>query len=505
MTMLLSGIATLSAFLLIGLGAQAERKGPLFMLSGFAVFALAVYWHVIGYTSLLGATAAISAEIGIGFWILAGMLSGQKKPARPYFYLGAVSLSLAVLLLVGGKISALPDNVQDLELAQEGVGLSSFLVELGPDDTIEEVTDLLNQFDAIQERAFPSVALSEDEDLSQIYLVFARSEAVAPLMAALQLDVENVDHVEVNFDVHLDEPEAESVSKATNETILENDPLASSQWALDAIDGHRAHEFLKDLSPVRKARVAILDTGVDSAHEDVSGAFLASPARTDVHGHGSHCAGVAGAITNNAVGIASLNWEGRFVEILGYQALNEMGTGSIEMISQAIIDATKDKADVISMSLGAKAETPKVISDAIEYAQRHNVIVIASAGNANEDAKDHMPSSVEGVIVVSAVDEQLNKASFSNMNTSLKRPITAPGVNILSLKAGGGYVQMSGTSMSTPLVSGLVGIMRSLNPDISEGDVYDILESTGKRVKDSDSIGKLIDANAAIQAAMKSN
>ena len=321
-------------------------------------------------------------------------------------------------------------------------------------------------------------------------------------MQELGRDSENVDHTELNFSVSLSEPMAEAGSDQETETLLENDPLAPSQWALNAIHGHEAHAILKDLSPVRKARVAILDTGVDAAHEDLNSAFSNSPATFDLHGHGSHCAGIAGSATNNGIGMASLNWEGRFIEILGYQALNDQGTGTIEMISQAIIDATKDKADVISMSLGAKAETPKVISDAIAFARRNNVIVIASAGNANEDAKDHMPSSVEGVIVVSAVDENLEKAKFSNTNTSLKRPITAPGVNILSLKTGGGYVQMSGTSMSTPVVSGLVGIMRSLNPDLTESEVYDILESTGRSVRDSARIGKLIDSEAAITTVL---
>ena len=85
---------------------------------------------------------------------------------------------------------------------------------------------------------------------------------------------------------------------------------------------------------------------------------------------------------------------------------------------------------------------------------------------------------------------------------SLSRPITAPGVNILSLKTGGGYVKMSGTSMSTPVVSGLVGIMRSLNPSLSEEDVYSILVSTARTVKDSKRIGKMIDAEAAVKVVL---
>jgi thermitase len=490
--MLLSGIATLAAFLLVGLGSKSERKSPLFMIGGFAAFALSIYFHVVAYQTVLQATSAISAEIGIGFLLLAGLLTKERKEAKSYFYLGGVSLLVSVLLFISIKFFS-PSSDQSTV---------SFLLELGPDDSISEVQSILDSFDAVSEAAFPSVSLEEDENLAQTYLVFVASGQIEGLMQELGRDSENVDHTELNFSVSLSEPMAEAGSDQETETLLENDPLAPSQWALNAIHGHEAHAILKDLSPVRKARVAILDTGVDAAHEDLNSAFSNSPATFDLHGHGSHCAGIAGSATNNGIGMASLNWEGRFIEILGYQALNDQGTGTIEMISQAIIDATKDKADVISMSLGAKAETPKVISDAIAFARRNNVIVIASAGNANEDAKDHMPSSVEGVIVVSAVDENLEKAKFSNTNTSLKRPITAPGVNILSLKTGGGYVQMSGTSMSTPVVSGLVGIMRSLNPDLTESEVYDILESTGRSVRDSARIGKLIDSEAAITTVL---
>ena len=490
--MLLSGIATLAAFLLVGLGSKSERKSPLFMIGGFAAFALSIYFHVVAYQTVLQATSAISAEIGIGFLLLAGLLTKERKEAKSYFYLGGVSLLVSVLLFISIKFFS-PSSDQSTV---------SFLLELGPDDSISEVQSILDSFDAVSEAAFPSVSLEEDENLAQTYLVFVASGQIEGLMQELGRDSENVDHTELNFSVSLSEPMAEAGSDQETETLLENDPLAPSQWALNAIHGHEAHAILKDLSPVRKARVAILDTGVDATHEDLNSAFSNSPATFDLHGHGSHCAGIAGSATNNGIGMASLNWEGRFIEILGYQALNDQGTGTIEMISQAIIDATKDKADVISMSLGAKAETPKVISDAIAFARRNNVIVIASAGNANEDAKDHMPSSVEGVIVVSAVDENLEKAKFSNTNTSLKRPITAPGVNILSLKTGGGYVQMSGTSMSTPVVSGLVGIMRSLNPDLTESEVYDILESTGRSVRDSARIGKLIDSEAAITTVL---
>jgi thermitase len=128
--------------------------------------------------------------------------------------------------------------------------------------------------------------------------------------------------------------------------------------------------------------------------------------------------------------------------------------------------------------------------------------VVASAGNSNADARDHIPSNVDGVIVVAAVDQNLGKARFSNTNTSLALPLAAPGVDILSLKPNNKYVPLSGTSMSTPMVSGLIGILRSFNPDLTTQQAYDILHETGKTLDDSPRIGRLINAEAAIQTVL---
>lgn len=499
--MLLTGLVTISAFLLLGLGATRKSRGALFMTGGFVLVLVSASMHVTSFEGLWPTLSAVATEVGIGAMLLAGMLRRNNMDARAWFVIGAGALSIAVLMLAWQKLSV----ASILEDAPERpvVASESWILELGPDDSIDEVVGILERFGASWERAFPSVDLSEDVDLAQVYLVNVASSSAGPLTEALLDDFENVDHVELNFDVHLDIPSSNLNLRSADASLLEDDPLASKQWALEAINGHAVHRMIADLEPAKKALVAILDTGVDANHEDVAPTFATSPATTDLHGHGSHCAGIAGAATNNGLGIASLNWEGRFLDIAGYQALNDQGFGSIEMISQAIIDATEDGADVISMSLGAKAETPKVIRDAIEFALERDVIVVASAGNSNEDAIDHMPSNVEGVIVVSAVDRDLNKARFSNTNMSLTRPITAPGVDILSLKTGGGYVTMSGTSMSTPVVSGIIGMMRAFAPDISDDEVWSILDETSRPVRDSKQIGNLVDAEAALKRVMQ--
>ena len=207
----------------------------------------------------------------------------------------------------------------------------------------------------------------------------------------------------------------------------------------------------------------------------------------DCNGHGTHCAGIAGAATNNGLGIASYNWEGRFVTVRGYKALSDNSGGSAESVSEAIIAAARDRADVISLSLGGYAPTPpRAEVLAVEFAIKKGCIVVCAAGNSNEDAKLHAPANIPGVIVVSALDQGMRKASFSNTNTSLGLPIAAPGVDIFSLKPGTGYVGMSGTSMATPAVAGVLACVlehQSENPDakfIAESLIKDAAQNQGQ-------------------------
>ncbi|NNE34282.1 MAG: S8 family serine peptidase, partial [Rhodothermales bacterium] len=340
---------------------------------------------------------------------------------------------------------------------------------------------------------------------SQVFIVSGiKKDLLLKLIDMLKKRLEDVDHVEINEPIELDDPiSTDSDEFDAGVRFLTNDPLANQQWAMQGARIDAAHKILEDLKPVRKAVVAILDTGVDARHEDIVGSFLSeSPATTDSHGHGTHCAGIAGAATNNSTGMASLNWDGRFVEISSYAALGSTGMGTVETMAQAIIDATTDGADVISMSLGEFSLFPiKVVTDAVKFAQKRGVIVVAAAGNSNQDAKMHLPSNIDGVIAVAAVDENNRKASFSNTNASLSRPIAAPGVNIMSLEPNGKYGKKSGTSMATPLVAGLIGVMRAINPELTAEQVYTILEGTGKAGADAKRVGNTIQSDAAIRVA----
>ncbi|RMF63265.1 MAG: hypothetical protein D6746_03115 [Bacteroidetes bacterium] len=482
-----------TASFLLAWEASGRTRRPLVAAFSLLLFGGALVGHLVAGDSLLASVTGLAAEVGLGLLLAAGVMALRRAAATPFLLAGLLALAVAGILygsrLLLGRTLA--------------TGEASLLLELGPDDDITEVQPLLSRFGARYERAFPSITPEADEDLAQTYLVFVSARHLDRLMEALRTDRENVDYVELNAQVRLTPPRAGATPAHDGPPVLEDDPLVDQQWALDAIGAHEAHALLVDRQPVRRARIAIVDTGVDGGHEDLQGVFHPSPAARDGHGHGTHCAGLAGAVTNNGLGMASLNWEGRFVEVAGYQALNDAGLGTLESIAQAILDATGDGADVISMSLGLRAPTPpRVLAEAIDYARRRGVIVVASAGNANEDARLHAPSNVEGVLVIAAVDAHLRKAGFSNTNTRLERPLAAPGVNILSLQPGGSYVAMSGTSMATPIVAGLIGVLRALAPELSDADVYALLHETGSDGPDTDRVGRLIDAGAAIRAVL---
>ncbi len=492
--MTLSFIITLCGFGLLAAGTGKTRKNSLVMALGVVLIAVAIPVQLSAASGVISALSGVALNLGVGSLLMAIAMKAKTIKASPFFVIGSILVLLAVVAKAPAYFSS-----DDLSATD------TFLLELGPDDTIEEVLPVLEQYGATYEQAFPTVSFAESEDLSKVYLIKGAKKILKKLIDVLLDDTENVDFAELNSAVGIVPVINGDIIDYQTSNILANDPLAVQQWSLAASYINDAHSTLKEITPARKAIVAILDTGVDSGHEDISSTFTDSPAGADQHGHGTHCAGIAGAATNNGVGIASLNWDGKFVDIKSYAALGSNGMGTVESIAQAIIDATTDGADVISMSLGVQSPlTPKTVKDAVKFALRRDVILVAAAGNSNQDALHHMPSNIDGVISVAAVDERLQKASFSNTNTSLSRPIAAPGVNIMSLEPAGKYGSKSGTSMATPLVAGLLGVMRAIDPSVTADDAYDILYSTGSEGSSLKQTGRVINTNAAIQSVLKS-
>ncbi len=319
--------------------------------------------------------------------------------------------------------------------------------------------------------------------------------------------LEGTQHIEYNEVITLEVRETNtSVANVTSKYV--NDPLVNQQWGWDIIQGDQLYQLItsSNLQPQKKSLIAIIDSGVDGLHPDLSNQFLSSNANNDNDplGHGTHCAGIAAAVSNNNIGIASLIPDGSFVQVTSVRVMNSLGVGSQLATIEGIIKAADMGADVISMSLGgiSSDSKQKAYEEAVRYANEKGAIVIAAAGNSSQNAKNYAPANAKGVITVSAMGVDQKKAGFSNSVNDLKFGIAAPGVKIMSTYPNQQYKELDGTSMATPMVAGLVGLLKSIRPDLKTSEVYQILHDTGKKYSDDKMGGRLIQAADALEKVM---
>lgn len=205
-----------------------------------------------------------------------------------------------------------------------------------------------------------------------------------------------------------------------------------------------------------------------------------NPDGVDV-GHGTMVSGVLGATGNNGVGIAGVDWS---TTILPLQAIDDNGNGNTLTVAEAVIYAADHKADIISLSLGGSQPDP-YLRQAIDYAIDSGSVVVAAAGNDGCDCVSY-PANYPEVIAVGSSDSSNNRSTFSNYGNNLD--ILAPGENIIapswskSLQTNGYVLNVSGTSFSTPLVSGLLALVKSNQPTASWGEITAALTEQSNRL-----------------------
>lgn len=260
-------------------------------------------------------------------------------------------------------------------------------------------------------------------------------------------------------------------------------------WGLKAIGAEVAWQKTKG----NGIKVAVLDTGIDPDHRDLADNvkeyvdFTGSKyGAEDMQGHGTHCAGIIAAVSNH-VGMVGVAPE---VEIYSAKVLGDTGTGGFDSIIRGIQWAITKNVDVISMSLGTSSRPPEMLHTVIKAAKAQGIILVAATGN--ENGAVCWPAMYDEVIAVSAVDENLNRASFSNYG--IKNEISAPGVNIVSTYKNGTYARLSGTSMATPLIAGSIALIISRHKSVTIGsekpDLNEIHRILSTIVKDLGSIGR---------------
>ena len=423
-------------------------------------------------------------------------------PFLLYFLVTEKSVPKIIALIIGGGLIILAQ-----ELADHGLEDGNLLVKVKDEVNYEDL-NVFSDFELDVSYIFDP----DDEALTDLdnYICLTFNQysprKLKQVISFLQTS-EKVSWVEIDDDLQLDIPELNTVvpnRKGKNKTIY-NDPLVSKQWGFEAVGLMDAFEWLAEVGyqPQKKAKVFILDTGINGKHEDLKGNYkvLYPKDQKDVNGHGTHCAGTISAINNNGKGIASFNFNNESIDLSAIAVLNQNGMGKESTIIKGIIEAVDSGADVISMSLGGVANPlkQKAYNEALAYAAKHNVLVVAAAGNSNANAKYYLPTSNDYVFSVASVNQNLQKSTFSNYIQEVSKGIAAPGEQIISTDEQGSYKLANGTSMAAPFVAGLLALMRTMDPSITAEEAYAILNENGANTNHTKQTGVLIQVKPVLE------
>lgn len=263
-------------------------------------------------------------------------------------------------------------------------------------------------------------------------------------------------------------------------------------------------------------RIAIIDTGIDASHQDLAGALaggadfsgLGSPDGLTPVGperrHGTMVASLAAGRGNN--GVDGVLGSAPEAELLSLSMSFGGGTVSPdEQVANAVRFAVDNGADIISLSLTRNTrDWPESWDRAFGYAAVNDVVVIAAAGNRGSGTVSvGAPATMPGVLTVGGVDQD-GQASDSASSQGITIGVMAPSEGLVGATPGGGYVSWSGTSGATPIVAGIVALVRSAYPDLDAANVINRVLLSANRLTDTvpDPIYGygLVDAYAALTA-----
>ncbi len=381
---------------------------------------------------------------------------------------------------------------------------------------VREVMPLLKDFDR-QQAKLETVRVRDELRLMrrQRYLLRQKHLLDTPSVPDLgriyrvRLDLEAGQTLEEVLAAYRSCPDVEYAER--NPTIAicttPSDPLYVEQWALNKIQAPETWETCRGGDAVV---IAVIDTGVDYDHRDLQGNLWVNEAEwsgeagvdddnngyiddiqgynfvynnsdpADDHGHGTKCAGIIAAVGDNGLDVTGVCWSAR---IMALKILGSDGDGSAADAVPAIYYAVVNGADIISGSWGGE-DPSAAIKEAIEYAHREGVIVVAAAGNEDSDTPFY-PAAYAPVLAVAATESNDRRWYLSNYGDWVD--IAAPGRNILSIRpatksAGSDEDEFtgrtSGTSMAAPHVSGACALLLSANPLLTGDELRQLLLST---------------------------
>lgn len=354
--------------------------------------------------------------------------------------------------------------------------------------------------------------LRGESGVEKLEVLSGQSPEVVAQLLLLQPEVE---FAEPNFLINKDQ-------------LVTSDPQFADQWALRNT-GQSGGQFGSDINVTsawqtttgsQSTVVAVIDSGIDFMHPDLSDNewtnatpgpegdlhgwdyITDSNVIRDKQGHGTAIAGIIAAQGNNAIGITGVMWN---ASLMSLRVLDNAGSGDIADAVEAIDYAVGHGAQVINLSWGTTGNS-QILKDAIERAMRRGVVVVCSAGNNGQDVDTtpYYPASfgLRDLVAVASTDNFDQLTSWSDYG---RRNVTiaAPGNNILTTQMGGGYWSVSGTSASAPLVTGVVGLVKSASPYLSSHNAVKAIADSARKVASLSgkvSSGGVVDGTAALRA-----
>jgi thermitase len=244
---------------------------------------------------------------------------------------------------------------------------------------------------------------------------------------------------------------------------------SESDWALLKINALPAIRTGNDDSPVL---VAVLDTGIDQDHEELSGRVingidLAGTATVDdIYGHGTAVAGIIAA-ADDGTGVTGLVPETRLINV---KVADDKGKCRLSALVEGIVWAVDNGAKVINISIELNETTP-ALKEAVDYAWKSGAVIIAAAGNGG-DSQPAYPAAYENCIAVTAIRENDTLAPLANYGDWVD--VAAPGFNIYTILPDNGYGYKHGTSFAAAYVSGLAALLFPMMTDTNgDGNVND--------------------------------
>jgi len=304
--------------------------------------------------------------------------------------------------------------------------------------------------------------------------------------------------------------------------LVPNDPRYGDQWNYFEADGGIELEGAWDITTGDpNVFAAVIDTGIRGDHEDLTGRWTdgydligmhfnardgdgRDPDPTDPGDyflifpsswHGSHVAGTVGAASNNGTGVAGVSWDTTIVPVRVLGPLGGFTSDIVDGMRWAAglpvpgVPANQNPVDVMNLSLGGPGPCDAVYQSAVDDVVAAGSVVVAAAGNDSVSASEFTPASCDDVITVAATGRNGDLASYSNYGSAVE--ISAPGGNgddgILSTvdsgnrqPAGDDYAFKQGTSMAAPHVTGVVSLLKAVDPNLTPAQILEAIQQSAK-------------------------